>query len=235
MLVPCPECNANVSDCAPYCPHCGAIIAFPAFYATVRSDGLTIISLIYDWYNFQDDSAFGSGCPVVLILQSYDEDMTRLTCSSAHKLAGRMSDRLALLPNRSAEYRALQLTRDYVRIVRRVAELAIGMYRIDQDLRWDTKSIESSHSKCVDELQTLLSRCNNTEDTALIQKELNALMAHGPHIRIKSAIAAGHIKAPPKLVPLKSQPSSFLKISSSTLTLIIFAIIVALIAWIQIR
>jgi len=169
----------QVSEKAPTCPKCGAIIAYPPFYTTVERDGLNISTALCDWWNeFLDDSAFGSGQPIqCLSHRSDDVEMAELTIKNRRKLMDAMSNRMMQLPKKSAEAKTLDLTIKYVVAAADFAIIVRGCCHSEN--RWDSSMLRQNIALNLERLEAIKAGCSNEDDLKLMNGEIEACKAFG--------------------------------------------------------
>lgn len=172
MLKPCPECGTQVSEKAPTCPKCGAIITHPPFYTTVERDGLNISSLLCDWWSENlDDSALGGNSIQLLCHHSDDEKLVDLTIKNGPRLIDAMRNRLMELPKNSAEAATLSMTIEYVHAARDFAIVVRGCCQ--DEPRWNADKLKSNIKLILQRLEKIKSGCSETEDLKLIITEID--------------------------------------------------------------
>ena len=175
MLIPCPECGTEVSEKAPTCPKCGAVITYPAFYGLVESDGLNIKSLMWGWLygplENEDTTAYGCGQGVgYLRANTDDEEMLRATLKAGSELGDAMRTRLAQISKNSAEANELKLTVQYVQAVRDFAALVKSHFHGEQRLSSDR--IKANIDLILRRLEAIKASCKRDDDVSLIDSEI---------------------------------------------------------------
>jgi len=182
MLINCPECGVEVSEKAPTCPKCGAIIAYPAFYTVVERDGLNMESLLCDWWNeFLDDSALGSLRPIqCLVGHTDDQEMVELTWTNGRKLADAMQNRVAQLPQKSKEANELELTAKYVQASCQFANLIRWCFH--RENTWSSNQIRSEVDSILRKLEIVKSSCKSEKDIKLVESEFEECKKFGAKI-----------------------------------------------------
>ena len=186
MLIPCPECGSQVSEKAPTCPKCGAVIAYPPFYTTVDRDGLRISTVLCSWWNeYLDDSAFGSGAPIQCLSQRTDDaELVQLTFKNRRKLMDAMSNRMMQLPKSSPEAKTLKLTIEYVLAAGDFAIIVNGCYH--RETKMTAAQVQENIACNLKRLEAIKSECSDSNDLKLINSEIEACRAFGEKFQAPS-------------------------------------------------
>jgi hypothetical protein len=189
VLTRCPECGLQVSEKAPTCPKCGAVIGYPPFYTTVERDGLNISSLLCDWWNeFLDDSALGSGQAIqCLVGHRDDEEMVELTWKNGRKLAEAMQKRAAQLPGKSPEANELKLAAEYVRVTCQFANLIRWCFH--RENKWSADTIRLELDSILGKLNALQDSCKNDVNNEFLNSEIETCKRFGAKIQTERSTA----------------------------------------------
>lgn len=205
MLIPCPECGVEVSEKAPTCPKCGAIIAYPPFYTLVAEKGLNIESLMWDWLygplDNLDTTAYGCGQAIGYLCDNTDDDeMIAATLKAGSQLCEAMRNRQMQLSKKSAEAQELELAMKYIHAARDFACVVRGCFHGENRLTPDR--IRPNIDLVLGKLEGIKASCKRDDDLKLITSEIEECKKFGAKVLSQQQTPAS--APPPISSPKKS-------------------------------